>query len=129
MLVSNRSIKQKRGFSLIELLIVISIMGLITSIVVPETFTMLEQHQAHLEQKQLVDFLKKQKYQAYLLEQPISIEFIGAEMKSSLGSSIAFEHIYSDSQTITITELGNFDQDAVSFYFRGRPTEKVLGDL
>ncbi len=102
---------------------------MLASVVMPETFNMLEQHQAQVEQKQLIDFFKEKKYQAYLLEQPITIEFAGAELKSSLNDSLVFEHIYSEAQEIDITEQGNFVQDTVSYYFRDNLKYQPLGDL
>ena len=54
--VKTGSTKHLSGFSLIELLIVITIMGLITSIVMPQSFNMIEQHESLVEQRKLVDF-------------------------------------------------------------------------
>lgn len=120
---------KSRGFSLIELMIVITIMGLLASIVMPETFKMLEQHQAQLEQKKLIDFFKEQKVQAYLMETPVTIEFAGSEINSSLGHYLIFEFINTDHQVIEISQLGNFRQDFVSYQLRNRDVELLLGDL
>lgn len=122
-------LKKPRGFSLIELMIVITIMGLLASIVMPETFKMLEQHQAQLEQKKLIDFFKEQKVQAYLMETPVTIEFAGSEISSSLGQYLIFEFISADHQVIEISQLGNFRQDFVSYQLRNRDVELLLGDL
>lgn len=121
--------KSQQGFSLIELLIVITIMGLLGSIVMPNSFQMLEQHQAHLEQKKLIGFLQEQKYQAYLRETVINLEFAGTELTASNGTSIQFEFINADYQQIEVSELGRFKQEQVTYYLRGHYVEKVLGDL
>lgn len=117
------------GFSLIELLIVMSIMGLLASIVLPESFNMLEQHQAQLEQKKLVDFFKDQKYQAYLLETQVDIELGGSSLQSSLGQELVFEFISAEYQVIEINELGRFEQDYIVYLLRDTQVEKQLGDL
>lgn len=110
-------------------MIVITIMGMLASIVLPESFNMLEQHQAQLEQKKLVDFFKDQKYQAYLLETEIEIEFSGSNLESSLGHALSFEFVNADYQNITISELGSFNDDFIYYTLRGREVEKQLGDL
>ncbi len=121
--------KFKNGFSLIELLIVITIMGLLASIVMPETFNMLEQHEAQVEQRKLVDFFREHKHQAYLHQEPITIEFAGTHLQSSTGNSISFEHITTDFQRVNITELGSFEQELVYFQLRGKYVEKELFGL
>lgn len=95
----------------------------------PNSFQMLEQHQARLEEKRLVEFFRSQKYQAYLLETPISIELAGSGVSSSLGKELSFEHISSEPQKIEISELGNFKQVGITYSVRKRLVEKVLGDL
>ena len=104
-------------------------MGLITSIVMPETFNMLEQHEAQVEQRKLVDFFKKQKHQAYLHQEPISIEFVGAHLTSSLGDSLDFKHITTEYQQIGVTTYGSFTQGMIYYQLRGQTVEKELTGL
>lgn len=125
----NSAAVRGRGFSLIELMIVLSIMGLLASVVMPEAFNMLEQHKAQLEQKRLVDFFQRQKHQAYLQETKVIIELAGTSVTSSLDEALEFEFIDADYQRIDVNELGRFDSDIISYNLRGRPVEKVLGDL
>lgn len=127
---SNSTLKPRSlGFSLIELLIVISIMGMLVSIVMPDAFKMLEQHKAQVEQRKLVDFFREHQHQAYLHQQPVTIEFAGTELKSSLGHILVFEHISSDFQQIDISELGSFYQEFVHYRLRNQYVEKALGTL
>lgn len=104
-------------------------MGLLASIVMPETFNMLEQHEAQVEQRKLVDFFKEHKHRAYLHKEAITIEFAGSYLESSVGNSLQFKHISTDYQKIEVTELGSFKQPFIAYYLRGREVEKTLGGL
>lgn len=104
-------------------------MGLLGSIVMPNSFNMLEQHKAQLEQKKLIDFFRQQQYQAYLLETRVSIEFAGAYISSSLDQALTFSLISAEHQQFTINDLGNFEQAQVRFFLRQQPIARNLGEL
>ncbi|MFC4656857.1 Tfp pilus assembly protein FimT/FimU [Rheinheimera marina] len=71
------SVKSSRGFTLIELMIVIMLLGLVMSLVGPLTMQQVDSARARSEQESLQRWLRQQSFEAYTRQQAVQLSFDG----------------------------------------------------
>lgn len=94
---------KQKGFSLIELLVVMAIIGIVLSVVAPNIFQFKLRFEIQKEQKDLATFVSRQSYNSYFHEKAQTISFIGNKISGSLGAERHFQYL-------TFAE-GEFDID------------------
>ena len=105
-MASNRNFN--RGFSLIELLVVMVILGVTLSVVAPNIFALKTRFDIEAEKKLIKQFLYQQSYASYFQEEEQSIDFIGALVVSSFENELTLKHLSFPKQVIYIDRYGKF---------------------
>lgn len=106
-LASNKPALQS-GFTLIELMVVMTIIALLTGLVGPLAINSLDKAQAKSEILTLKNRLRKISYRAYILQSSAEVTFKGKEITISYNGS--------DSQPITITNEVLFFNEQVLYF-------------
>ncbi|GAA0353885.1 hypothetical protein GCM10009092_17790 [Bowmanella denitrificans] len=113
--------KRLSGFTLLELIVVLSIVGLLMSLVGPALFTTLDKVRVQSEVRKLEGVIFKLSNQAFLYGREIDVVlegqhcqffFQGEEKKQSL---LQFEHIHFPRQTFSVNSHGFLSVSEVNY--------------
>lgn len=115
MLLSKEKKHRVVGFSLIELLVVLSIMGLTMSFVAPNVFSLKTRFDIQAEKKHLRLYIQEQSYKSYFHESPQVINFVGNQVISELSAPLTFEYLAFPQQSLTVTKYGKFDDFTLAY--------------
>ena len=118
-----RGTRRLRAFTLVELLIVLSIVGLLSALMAPAVGKLVDSAAAQEEWLTLERRLQGLAFRAYAQGSPIEIRFKGAGL--TWGSSASreqqnFEHLFFEEQTIAISRHGLASVDGLYVIQRGR---------
>lgn len=115
----------QRGFSLVELLIVMALMGLVLSLVGPLGMKQIERSEAVYESMQLQQLLNRAAQQAYVQAKPVELQLDGKQLLGSDGQHVllnqSFSHIFFPRQLVQINRNGFASQPQISALVRGQP--------
>jgi prepilin-type N-terminal cleavage/methylation domain-containing protein len=113
-----------KGFTLVELLIVMAIMSLILSIVGPLTVKMVDKAQAQSELITLKNAIHKLSYKAFASATPYTLtlnsKILRLESERSNPSIHRFEYLSFSDQVITFNSRGYPSPETLSFFLQGR---------
>lgn len=112
-------INNSKGFSLIELLVVMAIIGILLSVVTPNIFQFKTRFEIQREQKKLEQFIAKQSYNSYFHEQAQTISFVGNQVTGSLGDIVSFEYLTFIEDEFVINRFGAFPQMKLTYLANG----------
>lgn len=115
---------KSKGFTLVELLIVMAIMSLILSIVGPLTVKIVDKTQAQSEFISLKNAVNKVSYKAFASATPYVLTFdnrtLNLESKNSTPSIHRFEYISFPQQVITFNSRGYPSPESLNVSMQGR---------
>ena len=107
--------QRAKGFSLIELMVVLLLMSLLMTIVGPFATQSLNRVQAKSELIELKQWLKKQQAKAFLQGKIIRITLDGNVVMQSDSAVATFKFLSFPAQSITIGANGFIDEVAISY--------------
>jgi prepilin-type N-terminal cleavage/methylation domain-containing protein len=116
------------GFTLLELLTVITLIGLIAGIAVPRMLLAVEAISADGEERVLVQMVEQLKLYAYLRNDPHQLNFEAHTVyRHPYQTAIAdFEHLWFPSQQITWNAKGFSNARILDYTMRGQEKQLVL---
>lgn len=114
------------GFTLIELTIVMTILGLLLSLIGPMTIQSIEKAQAKSELLSVKNWLKNKSTSAYLEGQGIQVDVKGKSIMYKRASSQKVEirkldYLFFQPQTFNINSKGYIDLDELKGLYRNKP--------
>jgi len=122
------STKQSSGFTLIELMVVMSIVALLLTMVGPLAINSLEKAQAKQEMLSLKNWFRKVSARAFTTGKSHVIQLSGKqvnlyvnEQKKKLLESVIFDSLFFQPQTLTYNNKGFVTPDNLTGTYRGKP--------
>lgn len=122
-----------RGMTLVELLIVFSILGLLVALVGPTAYRQVERTKAQEEWLTLRRAVRDLGFKCYIRGESVQVEFAGSNLKwryrDGTGRELVFEQLFFDPPVKThISSNGVFGLDAVSLRQRQSPRVLALNE-
>ncbi|REL32623.1 type II secretion system protein [Thalassotalea euphylliae] len=128
-----RRLKKNRGFTLIELMVVMSIVAITYSLVGPNLFKSFDRTNFYADKKDTMELLKAISYKAFINSQPIEVTF--SDRKISYGYKnqgerleVIYEHIRFPRQQLVFSSAGFPDINDLKLNFQGKTTIVNLDD-
>lgn len=126
--------QDNRGFTLVELLVVMAIVGTLLSLVGPLAIDSLSKAQARTELLGLQTWLKYQSKKAYVTGQPIKLNFNGKQVfQSNLNNQTNillrnFDYVFFQPQLVTVDTHGMASEDKLKANYSGKEVTISLSD-
>lgn len=119
---------RRQGFTLLELLVVMTLIGFMAGVAVPRMFLAAESVSAAAEEHALADMVKEVKFYAYLRHAPQLLIFEGRYIFRDEGRSTAaeFTHLRFPNQRITWNTNGFSEKRRLEYTLRDQTKTLVL---
>ena len=115
------------GFTLIELMIVLSIVALILTMVGPFALNIIDKAQAKQERLSIENWLSKVSALSFYSGQTYKVEFNGnavslfSTQKEQTIEKVSFDSLFFQPQTLVFNSKGNANQTLIQGSFKGQP--------
>jgi len=116
------------GFTLLEMMVVLTLVGLVAAATMPRLFLTIEAVRANTEERSLVEMLDGVGLAAFFRQQPRTLQFMEHRIgvKGSETESMEFEYLWFPEQTIVWNGNGFPDQAVVKYQIRDVEKEHRL---
>lgn len=122
--------KRQYAFTLLELLVVMSIVGLSLSLVGPLVLEQVDKTKANAEVKQLEQYIDMTLAGAYLAGQPIVLQFNGRQLlrqQHGVAEQVTFDYLFFQPQQLKINANGQLAQTHLQFTSLAKQLEISVG--
>ena len=115
-----------KGFTLIELMVVMAIVGVLSSLVIPFTVEMVNKAQVKQEVQELSLHIKRIRGETFAKGKRVELVFDGNEM--SVGDIVVtFEHLQFPSQQLMVSRMGLVSPATVDYLLADQVMQLNLG--
>jgi len=122
-----------RGFTLIELIIVLTIMAMLMGLVGPLMISSLEKSQAKVEAMTFSNWLKKVSFKALMRSEPLILVLNGKQARLENEQQqlklVNFDYLFFQPQTVRFNSKGFPEQTRLVYQLRGDRRELALMDI
>ncbi len=122
--------KRQNAFTLLELLVVMSIVGLALSWVGPLVLEQVDKTKANAEVKQLEQYIDMTLAGAYLAGQPVVLQFNGRQLQRQqhgVAEQVNFDYLFFQPQQLKINANGQLAQTRLQFTSLTKQLEISVG--
>jgi len=109
-----------KGFTLLEMMVVLMLVGLSVAVTMPRLFLTIEAVRANTEERMLMELIDGVQLRAFFRQQDRTLEFVEHRIgvKGSEAESIQFDYLWFPDQTIVWNGNGFPDHPVIKYHIR-----------